>query len=277
MPNFLLNSVYKGFIKSSVLQFESASETLKQRVFVAFYKEEFDYYDTLAWTNYTTKIEDMMIEMGICYDFPKNSIVKQRNADSLQKYIMKSGAWYTIFDFIERYFFISEEATIKKMRPIFNRILEEEVSGYRIVDKQVVPIVSEYELGAIEEALNIPYESVRIHIKKAVDSFSNRKMPDYENTIKDSISAVEAMCCIITDNPNSTLGEALKKLESKGVNLHKAFLSAMSSLYGYTSNESGIRHGSIDFIGASSEDAKYMLVSCSAFVNYLIEKWEKVK
>ncbi len=26
---------------------------------------------------------------------------------------------------------------------------------------------------------------------------------------------------------------------------------------------------------APAEDAKYMLVSCSAFVNYLIEKWSK--
>ncbi|MBP3664562.1 MAG: hypothetical protein J6J03_05305, partial [Tyzzerella sp.] len=92
-----------------------------------------------------------------------------------------------------------------------------------------------------------------------------------------SISAVEALCCIITNDKRATLGDALKKLESKGIKLHKALQSAMSSLYGYTSDEGGIRHGSIDFAGASSEDAKYMLISCSAFVNYLIEKWEKVK
>ena len=137
--------------------------------------------------------------------------------------------------------------------------------------------MSEHELKALEEAINIPYDSARAHIRKAVDSFSNRKAPDYENTIKDSMSAVEAMCCIITENPKDTLGEALKKLESKGVKLHKARQNARSSLNGYTSDEGGIRHGSIDFAGASSEDAKYMLISCSAFVNYLIEKWEKVK
>jgi len=46
---------------------------------------------------------------------------------------------------------------------------------------------------------------------------------------------------------------------------------------GYTSDENGIRHGGIDFTNAPAEDAKYMLVSCSSFVNYLIEKWSKVK
>lgn len=263
--------------KSSVLQFESASDTLKRRVLAAFYKQEFDYYDTAEWTNYTTGIEDMMIEMGVPYDFPKNEITKKRNAEALQEYIMKSNEWYTIFDFIERYFNNSTDDTVAKMKDIFNRILEEEVSGYRIMGKQVVPIVSESELKSLEEAANIPYESAKTHIRKAIDSFSNRKRPDYENSIKDSISAVEAMCCIITENEKATLGEALKQLESKGIKLHKALLSSMSSLYGYASDEGGIRHGSIDFKGASSEDARYMLITCSAFVNYLIEKWEKVK
>lgn len=263
--------------KSPVLQLETASDTLKRRILAAFYKQEFDLYDTLDWTNYTTGIEDMMIEMGVPYEFPKNELIKKRNAEALQKYVINAKEWYMIFDFIERYLMKSDEGTVEKMRTVFNRILEEEVSGYRIMDKLVVPIVSEHELKSLEEAINVPYDSARKHIRKAVESFSNRKAPDYENTIKDSISAVEAMCCIITENPKATLGEALKKLEGKGIKLHKALQSAMSSLYGYTSDEGGIRHGSIDFTGANSEDAKYMLISCSAFVNYLIEKWEKVK
>ena len=39
------------------------------------------------------------------------------------------------------------------------------------------------------------------------------KNSDYENSIKESISVVEAMCCIITglDGGNITLGKAIKK------------------------------------------------------------------
>lgn len=44
-------------------------------------------------------------------------------------------------------------------------------------------------------------------------------------------------------------------IETNSRKLHKALQSAMNSLYGYTSDEGGIRHGSIDFAGASSEDA----------------------
>ena len=49
------------------------------------------------------------------------------------------------------------------------------------------------------------------------------------------------------------------------------------ALYGYASDENGIRHGGIDFKNAPAEDAKYMLISCSAFVNYLMEKWSKIQ
>lgn len=109
--------------------------------------------------------------------------------------------------------------------------------------------------------------------------FAERKKPDYENSIKESISAVEAMCCIITglDGKNATLGTTLKKLREKGVHIHSAMEKAFSSLYGYTSDEDGIRHGGIDFTNAPSEDARYMLISCSAFINYLLEKWRKIK
>jgi len=55
--------------------------------------------------------------------------------------------------------------------------------------------------------------------------------------------------------------------------MEKAFLE----LYGYTSDENGICHGGIDFASVPAEDAKYMLVSSSAFVNYLIEKWGKIE
>ena len=114
-------------------------------------------------------------------------------------------------------------------------------------------------------------------MQKALQFYSDRENPDYENSIKESISAVEAMCCIITGmtGASATLGAALRKLEESGVVIHGAMRSAFSQLYGYASDENGIRHGGIDFKNAPAEDAKYMLISCSAFVNYLIEKYSK--
>ena len=269
---------YKYNVKD--IQLECASEVLKNRIFAAFYKQEFNIYDSLDKKNYTTGIEDMMIQMGITYDFPQNVIYKTKNAKALEDYVIYGREeWYVIFDFIERYLKICDDATFDKMQAEFNAILEDEVSAYRILDGLVVPITNKSEMGSISDAMNTPFEACSIHIAKALELFANREKPDYENSIKESISAVESICSEITgiEGAQATLGKTIKKLKDVGMHIHPAMENAFTSLYGYTSDEGGIRHGSIDFVEAPSEDAKFMLITCSAFVNYLVEKWSKIK
>lgn len=160
----------------------------------------------------------------------------------------------------------------------FNAILEQEKSGYRLIDGLISPIVGEIEIECIEEASNTRFSSVNTHLQKALQFYSDRENPDYENSIKEAISAVESMCCIITgmSGAQATLGNALKHLEDSGMVLHGALKSAFEKLYGYASDMNGIRHGGIDFKNAPAEDAKYMLISCSTFINYLIEKYSKI-
>ena len=43
---------------------------------------------------------------------------------------------------------------------------------------------------------------------------TDRKTPNYRNSIKESISAVEALCKIITENEKATLGKALKIIDN---------------------------------------------------------------
>ena len=60
-------------------------------------------------------------------------------------------------------------------------------------------------------------------------------------------------------------------MEENGVEIHKGLKSAFNILYGYTSDAKGIRHaGDIGGPSATFEEAKFMLVACCAFVNYLI-------
>lgn len=265
--------------KSSEIMLESVSNELICRIWGAFYKKEFDYYSTLSWENYTTGIENMMIEMGVLYKFPENRKIKEDNASALQWELQNSHHWYTIFDFIDRYLAISKPETREEMGKLFNRILEDEVSGYRVVNNQVIPIINNSEIQAIQSAVETPFQSVNNHIEKATSFYGDRQKPDYENSVKESISAVEAMCCTITgmEGRNATLGNAIKKLKDKGVVVHPFMEEAFTSLYKYASNSDGIRHGGIDYTNVPSEDAKYMLVSCSAFVNYLTEKWRKAQ
>lgn len=180
--------------------------------------------------------------------------------------------WYEVYDFVE--FCASaypDEAVNKKFVETCNKVLEEEMSGYRFIGNQITQITSDEEISELEEALESPLQPVRTHLSEALKLMSDRKSPDYRNSIKESISAVEAICRIIADDENATLGQALKVVEDK-VGLHGALKKAFSNLYGYTSSAEGIRHALLKETTLSFEDAKFMLVSCSAFVNYLISK-----
>lgn len=159
----------------------------------------------------------------------------------------------------------------------FNKLFETEYVGYRFVDGKIVAITDKCEIEEIEQACNVPYSGCKAHIEKAVGFLADREHKDYKNCIKESISAVESICQIIVGDDNATLGGALKKLKDNGINIHAAMESAFSKLYGYTSDEGGIRHAEGLFVReVSFDEAKFMLVSCSAFVNYLIAEYSKI-
>ena len=181
--------------------------------------------------------------------------------------------WYEVYDFIEFAAQRFPEGSSLFMENC-NVVLEKELSAYRFSGKDLIPITSDQELAAIEESRTLSdiFSPVRLHIQTAVDLFSDRTAPDYRNSIKESISAVEAICNIITGSSATTLGQALKELEKKGIVLHAALKSSFSSLYGYTSDAQGIRHALMDDPTLDFDDAKFMLVSCSGFVNYLAAK-----
>lgn len=153
----------------------------------------------------------------------------------IREYFLKC-KWNEIYDFIEFTANYSPNDFINNFIINCNGILERENSGYRFVGRQIIEISSEIEMNSIEETLKLssPIHSVNSHIKAAISLLSDRKNPDFRNSIKESISAVEAIVKILSGKSNSTLGEALKLFENEN-KLHPAFKNSLSSLYGYTS------------------------------------------
>ncbi|SMG26807.1 hypothetical protein SAMN05720489_1952 [Fibrobacter sp. UWB13] len=195
--------------------------------------------------------------------------------------ILTNAFFNEVFDFIEflamhRY----DKYEIEKRKGFYetiNSIFEMEYVGYRFVDGRITPITDKNEIDSIEEACNNEFEGTRAHIKKAVGFIADREHKDYKNCIKESISAVESICSIVVGNEKATLGQALKRLEDNGLVIHSALKNAFSNLYGYTSDEGGVRHANGMFESdVTFEEAKFMLVSCSAFVNYLTANYGKV-
>ena len=181
--------------------------------------------------------------------------------------------WYETYDFIEN---TLEHYPTWYVSPNFkfiddlNNVLERENSAYRIINDEIISITSEQEIQSIEEALENTnqFSSVQQHLNQALKLLSDRQTPDYRNSIKESISAVESICKIVTNDEKASLGKALKKIE----NLHPSLQGSLDKLYGYTSDADGIRHAMLEESNLSYIDAKFMLVACTNFINYLIEK-----
>lgn len=184
-----------------------------------------------------------------------------------------SAPWYEIYDFVEFLLTVLRDPWDARFMVATTAALQREMSGYRLVAGELAPITSEQEIVAVEQALADTSQlgGVQSHLQSALTMLSQRTSPDYRNSIKESISAVEALCRIIAGDDRATLGQALKQLTDKGLKFHPALEKAWGSLYGYTSDEDGIRHAMLEESTLTLADAKYFLVSCGAFITYLIQ------
>ena len=149
-----------------------------------------------------------------------------------------------------------------------NNIFEEENVQHRFVNGIITDIINEHEIGEIEKCLDKDDDS-SMHISKAICHLYDRQNPDYENSIKESICAVEIKCKEITKEPKATLGSAIKQLKDNGINVHPSFEQGISKLYGYASDAKGVRHGGGKEAAVTEKEAKLILTICTATCNYL--------
>lgn len=155
-----------------------------------------------------------------------------------------------------------------------NEMFLRERSGYRLLDGCIAPITSENEMSSVSACVEAPepFSGARMHMRRAVGHISKKPEPDFNNTVKDAISAVESAARVMVGSEACTLGDALKEMGRLQF-AHPALIDGWRKLYGFTSDEGGIRHASnSDEVKVDYALAKYVLVSCSAFVNYLVEE-----
>lgn len=180
--------------------------------------------------------------------------------------------WFEVYDFIEFVFqHYSKPGFQSRFIVACNARLEKESSGYRFVGGLITRVTDKIEVDQIDEALAAAKGPIRVHLERALALLSDRVAPDYRNSIKESISAVESLVALTTTSNSGTLGQLLKKLDDQ-IGLHPALKSAFSSLYGYTSDADGIRHALLEVENIRFEDAKFFLVTCSAFVSFVLAK-----
>ena len=221
---------------------------------------EINWFSRILWSDYLKLPVDSRPD-GAYHNRPGRILA------SIREYFF-SCQWSEVYDLIQ---FLVDNFGKHKPRLVntLNHILQRELAGYAFIDGILVDITDPQEKQMLAEALaDTRFAPVKTHLERALGLLSDREEPDYRNSIKESISAVEAMARVVSGNQKATLGDALKVLERSG-HLHQSLKDGFSKLYRYTNDADGIRHAMLDEPGLGQADAKYFLLSCTSFINYL--------
>ncbi|MBE8147047.1 hypothetical protein IOD13_16035 [Brevibacterium casei] len=228
-------------------------------------------------------IEELLLRLWARYfkspidDKPSDFDVWQ----DIKEVILRS-SWVDAFDLVELLAKILAELDRERgeeysalFADTLNDRFEQYLVGYRFINNEIVPIDSNIDIDSIDGALSasgvIPGLIVRsseqwnswpIGRARITPTLSKRR---FRRSRQSSIKSPG----------KSTLGGGLKQLSASGVVLHPALVTGWSNIYGWASDENGVRHGGVDAASIDQAMAKYMLVTCSAFVAYLIEEGRK--
>lgn len=176
-----------------------------------------------------------------------------------------------LFDFVE--FLTRHKNVSARMKSELSGVLVSNRAAYRIFDGLVVAVGNDHQAvafaRAIDDAAVVGALAVRKQLLAAAVAVRNGHWAD---SVRESIHAVEAMAVQLAPGTD-TLGPALRVIEGEG-HLHGSLKAAFGSLYGYSSDEGGIRHALVfgDEAQVDEADAMFMLGACASFVSYLIAR-----
>ena len=135
----------------------------------------------------------------------------------------------------------------------------------------IFPAATPQEGEAISDALTTLREAGLIgteaHLRRSIERLNNG---DWPGSIGESVHAVESVARYLDPNSSNSLSAALNSLERHRP-LHSALKQGFKNIYGYTSDEEGIRHALINSSEspAGQDEAIFMLGACASFASYL--------
>ena len=164
-----------------------------------------------------------------------------------------SCGWPEFFDLIEftaRTLATSVSSVRQQWFEMLNRILESKGCAYRFIAEHLVPLTNTAEASEVVRGAESAIPDVGAHIREAAKLLPPNAGANPRNSIRESIAAA---------------------FEDTHGPIHPSLRQGLVTLYAYTADESGVRHGLIEeTAGVSGDDARFMLVTCSAFTNYLV-------
>ncbi len=131
-------------------------------------------------------------------------------------------------------------------------------------------------IDTVETLLTPDYPDVWNQFRKAREFLYNVKPPDYLNSVKEAVGAVEGFSKIILYHPKDTLSDLLPEIRQSHL-AHPAMGKIIEAIYAVRGDEPGIGHGAYVSSNFEYSDAEFMLNISASLIIYLARKEMKQK
>ncbi len=191
--------------------------------------------------------------------------------------LVRGGPFNKVLDFLE---FVMRHDQVKKRSvglPLqLEAVLKKCQCAYTVVDGDtIVPVALPEQRESMKRAFDTlksgSFKGASEHLR---ESAKHLNAGEYADSVTNSIHAVVSVARVLDPKESKSLDAALNSLEGKGVKFHGAFKEGIKKLYGYTSDEQGIRHSLLWQSKAKVDqaDAVFMFGACAFFAAYLVSK-----
>lgn len=210
---------------------------------------------------------------GILYEEPDQGNWSEfPNIDGEARGLIRSAQWYHVYDFIE--WIYAKLSNKRDAQPVFcdniNRAFKTKGIGWQLQDGQIQIRGSEAFQDTIKETIELATLSNREmttnELREALHDLSRKPQPDITGAIQHSMSALECLARSITNQPNLTLGDWIKKNRGE---FPAPLDVALEKLWGYTSEQG--RHNKEGKI-PTFEEAELVVTLSSALSTYLLRR-----
>lgn len=214
-------------------------------------------------------------------------------SESIERLILKKLKWYELFDLIEYLYklvvlhdydesqqcwrdFPERVGEIRDTYTIdINKLFEDENIGWRLNKGQLERIGPDFlETEVIQKTRDILknqlFAGPNNQFNKAIWFLSKRPDPDLENCVKEAVGALEGVARLLINDKTVSLGKAVDKLNAMG-KIRKPFDKIFDVLYGFASNEPGVRHAAIKPSDMTIQEASFVLYSSAVCILFLCE------
>ena len=195
----------------------------------------------------------------------------EAHASEIKKLFLH-GAFNQVFDFLQ--FVLRHPSTPHEFRDSVSSVLRYCMCAYTVIeDGTIVPISLPEQRKSIQDAFRVLkpglFKGAQSHLRKSAECIKNG---DLAGSVRESIHAVESVARRLNADAEKSLKPALDALSQKAP-LHPAFKRGIENLYGYTSDEDGIRHALLgEQEKVDIDDAVFMFGACTLFTAYLVNK-----